>query len=71
MKAPKGTPNVLLILLDDTGFGQYATFGGGVPSPTMDKLAAEGPHSGMPTHRQGSFKSFPIQNDDHFLMVCR
>ena len=42
MQAPKGAPNVLLILLDDTGFGQYGTFGGGIPSPTMDKLAAEG-----------------------------
>ena len=32
----------MLILLDDAGFGQFSTFGGGVPSPTMDKLAAEG-----------------------------
>jgi arylsulfatase len=31
-----------LILIDDAGFGQFSTFGGGVPSPTMDKLAAEG-----------------------------
>lgn len=42
VQAPKGAPNVVLILLDDTGFGQYATFGGGVPSPTLDKLATEG-----------------------------
>ena len=42
VKAPNGAPNVVLILLDDTGFGQYSTFGGGVPSPTLDKLAAEG-----------------------------
>ncbi|GAA6767280.1 arylsulfatase [Flavobacterium sp. CGRL1] len=42
VKAPKGAPNVVLILLDDSGFGQFSTFGGGVPSPTMDKLAAEG-----------------------------
>jgi arylsulfatase A-like enzyme len=40
--APKGAPNVLLVLIDDCGFGQYGTFGGGIPSPTMDKLAAEG-----------------------------
>lgn len=40
--APKGAPNVVLILIDDCGFGQYSTFGGGVPSPTMDRLAAEG-----------------------------
>ncbi|MDF2190393.1 arylsulfatase [Paraflavitalea sp. CAU 1676] len=42
VQAPKGAPNILLILLDDAGFGQFSTFGGGVPSPTMDKLAAEG-----------------------------
>jgi arylsulfatase A-like enzyme len=42
VQAPKGAPNVVLILLDDAGFGQFSTFGGGVPSPTMDRLAAEG-----------------------------
>src|SRR5215475_8582232 len=42
VEAPKGAPNVLLILIDDAGFGQFSTFGGGVPSPTMDRLAAEG-----------------------------
>ncbi len=42
VKAPKGAPNIVLILLDDSGFGQYATFGGGTPSPTMDKLAKDG-----------------------------
>jgi arylsulfatase len=42
VKAPEGAPNVVLILLDDAGFGQFSTFGGGTPSPTMDKLAAEG-----------------------------
>src|SRR5262252_923265 len=40
--APKGAPNIVLLLIDDCGFGQYGTFGGGIPSPTMDKLAAEG-----------------------------
>jgi arylsulfatase A-like enzyme len=39
---PKGAPNIVLILLDDVGFGQFSTFGGGVPSPTMDRLAREG-----------------------------
>src|SRR5262245_17369903 len=42
VQAPKGAPNVVLILIDDCGFGQFSTFGGGVPSPTMDRLAAEG-----------------------------
>lgn len=42
VQPPPGAPNVVLILLDDVGFGQFSTFGGGVPSPTMDRLAAEG-----------------------------
>src|SRR5262249_57646211 len=43
VQAPKGAPNIVLILIDDVGFGQFSTFGGGVPSPTMDRLAAQGP----------------------------
>jgi arylsulfatase A-like enzyme len=42
VQAPTGAPNILLILIDDAGFGQFSTFGGGIPSPTMDRLAAEG-----------------------------
>jgi hypothetical protein len=41
VEAPRGAPNILLILIDDCGFGQYSTFGGGIPSPTMDQLAAK------------------------------
>ncbi len=39
---PKGAPNVLLIMTDDTGFGAGSTFGGVIPMPTLDKLAQEG-----------------------------
>jgi hypothetical protein len=42
VRPPKRAPNILLILLDDVGFGQFSVFGGGVPSPNMEKLAAEG-----------------------------
>jgi arylsulfatase len=35
-------PNVLLILLDDAGYGQTASFGGVIPTPTLDALAANG-----------------------------
>ena len=42
VRPPQGAPNVLLILLDDVGFGQFSTFGGGVPSPAVEKLAAHG-----------------------------
>ena len=40
--APKGAPNVLVILTDDVGFGVTHTFGGPVPTPTLDALAKEG-----------------------------
>jgi len=40
--APAGAPNVLIILTDDTGFGHAGTFGGAVPTPTMDQLAQGG-----------------------------
>ncbi|WP_010587811.1 arylsulfatase [Schlesneria paludicola] len=42
VKAPQGSPNVLLILLDDVGFGMCSTFGGPVPTPHMDRLADNG-----------------------------
>lgn len=39
---PKDAPNVLLIITDDAGFAVPSTFGGVIPTDTMDKLAAEG-----------------------------
>lgn len=39
---PKGAPNVLLIITDDAGFGVPSTFGGVIPTPTMDRIAQEG-----------------------------
>jgi arylsulfatase len=41
-RALKGSPNVILVLLDDVGFGQAGTFGGPIPTPSLDKLASEG-----------------------------
>lgn len=40
--APAGAPNVVQILLDDVGFGATSTFGGPVPTPTLDHLAQGG-----------------------------
>jgi arylsulfatase A-like enzyme len=40
--APKGAPNVVIILIDDMGFGVSEAFGGPVATPTMDKLADNG-----------------------------
>jgi len=39
---PKGAPNVLLIMTDDSGFGAPGTFGGVVPTPAMDRIAKAG-----------------------------
>ncbi len=39
---PKGAPNVLLIMTDDDGFGSPSTFGGVIPTPTIDRLAKSG-----------------------------
>jgi len=39
---PKGAPNVLIILLDDVGFGVADTFGGEVHTPTLTRLADDG-----------------------------
>jgi arylsulfatase len=40
--APAKAPNVVLILLDDVGFGVSDAFGGPVPTPALDRLAADG-----------------------------
>lgn len=42
VKAPKGAPNVVVVLLDDIGFGQSSAFGGPIKMATLDKLAADG-----------------------------
>jgi len=42
VKAPAGAPNVVLILIDDMGFGVSEAFGGPVTTPTMDNLAENG-----------------------------
>jgi len=39
---PVGAPNVVVVLLDDVGFGAASTFGGPVPTPTLDRVAGEG-----------------------------
>jgi arylsulfatase len=39
---PEGAPNVIVILIDDLGFGGTSQFGGPVPTPTFDRLANEG-----------------------------
>ena len=42
VKAPKGAPNVVVVLLDDLGFGGTSAFGGVIETPQIDRLAREG-----------------------------
>ena len=42
VKAPEGAPNVMVILIDDQGFGVASAFGGPVKEPVLDRLASEG-----------------------------
>jgi len=42
IKAPKGAPNVIWILLDDVGYGASSTFGGVIRTPNFDSLAGKG-----------------------------
>jgi arylsulfatase len=42
IQAPAGASNVLIIILDDVGFGHAGAFGGAVATPTMDRLASSG-----------------------------
>jgi arylsulfatase len=42
LRPPKGAPNVLVILIDDAGFGSTSAFGGPCQTPTAERLAAAG-----------------------------
>ncbi len=42
VKAPAGAPNVVVVLLDDIGFGAASSFGGPISMPTLEKLAGNG-----------------------------
>ena len=41
-RAPKGAPNVLLVVLDDVGWAQFGCYGSDIDTPTLDGLASEG-----------------------------
>ena len=42
VRAPKGAPNILLVMTDDVGFGATSPFGGPIATPTFDRLAKSG-----------------------------
>jgi arylsulfatase A-like enzyme len=42
VKAPEGAPNVVIVLIDDIGFGASSAFGGPIKMPTLDRMAGNG-----------------------------
>ena len=42
VEAPEGAPNVVIVLIDDFGFGHSSAFGGPVKTPTLERLAEAG-----------------------------
>jgi arylsulfatase len=42
VKAPEGAPNIVIVMIDDIGFGATSTFGGSIQTPTFDRLASNG-----------------------------
>ncbi len=42
VKTPEGAPNVVIVLIDDIGFGTASMFGGAIQTPTLDRLAQDG-----------------------------
>jgi arylsulfatase A-like enzyme len=62
VKAPKGAPNVVVILLDNFGFGDASTFGGPIQMPTLDRLAKTG-------LRYNNFKVPPLCSPSHMALL--
>ena len=42
VRAEEGAPNVVFIVLDDTGFGQLGCYGSPIETPSLDRIAANG-----------------------------
>lgn len=59
VKAPDGAPNVLLVLIDDMGFGQSSAFGGPVHMPTVRPLPARASASTSSTPRRFARRRAP------------
>jgi arylsulfatase len=57
---PKGAPNVLLIMTDDQGYGVSGTFGGVIPTPTMDLVAKAGKTVALLVHRDDAQLFIPV-----------
>ena len=59
VKAPANAPNVLIVLIDDMGFGQSSAFGGPIHMPTLERLANEGCATTSSTRRPSARRPAP------------
>ncbi len=59
LRPPKGAPNVLVILIDDAGFGSSSAFGGPCQTPNAEKLAADGLKYHPLSHHRAVFADPP------------
>jgi len=59
VRAPAGAPNVLIVLIDDMGFGQSSAFGGPVRMPTVERLASAGLRYNEFTRRRSARRPGP------------
>ena len=60
LRQPAGAPNVLVVLIDDAGFGYPATFGGPVATPTLDGLTVPLRFSGSAGMDVGRDNGLPV-----------
>ena len=55
IKPPEGAPNVVIVLIDDIGFGATSPFGGAIETPTFERLADEGLRFNRVPHHRAVF----------------
>jgi hypothetical protein len=63
VKAPKEAPNVVIVLIDDIGFGTATSFGGDIRTPTLDRLGKQGLRYNQ-FHHYGAMFSYPYGYTD-------
>src|SRR5262245_18340724 len=71
-QAPKGAPNILIMLYDDTGLAAWSPFGGGINMPTLQKLADRGLMYSQ-WHTTSPFsptRSTFLTGRNHYLNAC-
>jgi hypothetical protein len=56
-------PNIVFVLCDNIGWGDFGVYGGGTPTPRIDKLASEG-HPFQQLHRRGAVHTHQVSHHD-------